>query len=134
MTKTVRDIMRPTSACLSPDMTLDKVSDQLTALGLPGSPVMDSNGALVGYVSIYDCLKQLMESIYHRDATALAKDVMNPNPIDTSPNLTVIDVASLLNENKFNAMPVVENGQLIGVISRNDVMRALIKELENCTS
>ena len=129
-TQTVRDIMHSTDICLKRDMTLDKVSDHLTKYALPGAPVSDEHGHLVGYVSIHDCLKQLMQSIYYRDSTALAEDVMITDVICTSPSLSLIDMATMLTERKLNALPVVEDDVLVGVISRRDVMQALVKELE----
>ena len=130
--KTVRDIMQSTEICLKHNMTLDKVSDHLTKYAMPGAPVIDGNNKLVGYVSIHDCLKQLMQSIYYCDNTALAEDVMTPKVISASPDTTLIDMATEMTNKKLNALPVVENGNLVGVISRRGIMQALVKELEVC--
>lgn len=130
--KTVRTIMRPTTMCLSPEMNLMHVSDHLSKHNLPGAPVTDNNHNPVGFVSEYDCLEQLLQSTYYCDNTALAKDVMSTKLITTSAELTLIDVASQMNENKVNVAPVVENGKVIGLISRGDVMRELVNELAEC--
>jgi len=127
--KTVRSIMRSRNACLSPKMSLDLVSNHLTQHHLPGAPVMDENYCPLGFVSEYDCLKQLMESAYYRDKTALAEDVMATKLITTSPDLTLMDVASEMNTNRVNVAPVIENGKIIGVLSRGDVMRELVNDL-----
>ena len=132
--KTVRSIMRPANICLSPKMSLDLVSDRLTQHHLPGAPVIDENHNPLGFVSEYDCLQQLMQSTYYRDKTALAEDVMSTKLISTSPDLTLMDVASQMNDNKVNVAPVIENGKVIGVISRGDVMQALVKDLETVQS
>lgn len=130
--KTVRMIMRSTNICLSPKMSLDLVSDHLTKNQLPGAPVIDENQNPIGFVSEYDCLKQLMQSTYYCDNTALAEDVMSKKLISTTPDLALMDVASQMNENKVNVAPVIENGKIIGVISRSDVMRELVKDLHDC--
>ncbi|MGH1427268.1 MAG: CBS domain-containing protein [Arenicella sp.] len=130
--KTVRSIMRSTNICLNPKMSLDLVSDHLTENHLPGAPVIDENHNPIGFVSEYDCLKQLMQSTYYCDNTALAEDVMSTKLITTSPELALIDVASQMNDNKVNVAPVVEEGKIIGVISRGDVMRELVKDLLEC--
>ena len=127
--KTVRTIMRPTHMCLKPKMDLMMVSDHLSKHNLPGAPVTDENNNPVGYVSEYDCLEQLLQSTYYCDNTALAEDVMSTKLISTSPELTIIDVASQMNNNKVNVAPVIENGKVIGLISRGDVMRELVKEI-----
>ena len=110
-------------------MDLMMVSDHLSKHNLPGAPVTDENNNPVGYVSEYDCLEQLLQSTYYCDNTALAEDVMSTKLISTSPELTIIDVASQMNNNKVNVAPVIENGKVIGLISRGDVMRELVKEI-----
>ena len=130
--KTVRSIMRSTNICLNRKMSLDLVSDHLSKYHLPGAPVIDDSGKPVGFVSEYDCLKQLMQSSYYCDNTALAEDVMSTTLVSTSADLTLIDVASQMNENKVNVAPVIEEGKIIGVVVRGDVMRELVKDLLEC--
>lgn len=130
--KTARHIMRSPEVALRPEMPLDQVCDHLSKHHLPGAPVSDDSGMIIGYVSEYDCLKQLMQSSYYCDNTALAEDVMSNEPIVTRPDIAIIDLASLMNSNKVNVMPVVENGELLGAVSRGDVMRALVKEMDAC--
>ena len=130
--KTARDIMRSVNVALKREMSLDRVSDHLTNHGLPGAPVVDDNGELIGYVSEYDCLKALLQSSYYSDNSALVEDVMSTTPIMANPDLTTHDLAAQFNEHKVNVLPVVEDQKVIGVISRGDVMRALIKDIELC--
>jgi len=130
--KTARDIMRSVNVALKREMSLDRVSDHLTNHGLPGAPVVNDNGELIGYVSEYDCLKALLQSSYYSDNSALVEDVMSTTPIMANPDLTTHDLAAQFNEHKVNVLPVVEDQKVIGVISRGDVMRALIKDIELC--
>ena len=131
--RTARNIMRPAEVIsLKPDMSLDKVSDHLSKLHLPGAPVTDENGALIGYVSEYDCLQQLMQSSYYCDNASLVEDVMSTKLIFSKPDIAVIDLASLMNNNKVNVMPIVEGNKLIGAVSRGDVMRELVSDMEAC--
>ena len=124
--------MRSINVALKREMSLDRVSEHLTRHGLPGAPVINDNSELTGYVSEYDCLKALMLSSYYCDNSALVEDVMSTTPIMASPDLSIIDLAGQFNENKVNVLPIVEDGKLIGVVSRGDVMRALIKDMELC--
>ena len=130
--KTVRTIMKSTHLCLRPKMDLTMVSNHLSKHNLSGAPVTDENNNPIGFVSEYDCLEQLLQSTYYCDNTALAQDVMSTKLISTSPGLALIDVASQMNNNKVNVAPVIENGKVIGVISRGDIMRELVKELAAC--
>jgi len=130
--KLARDIMRSTHVCLQADMHLDQVSDHLTKHKMPGAPVVDSEQHVIGFVSEYDCLEKLLQSTYYCDNTALASDVMSVNIIATTPDITLIDLASELNKNKVNVMPVIDHNKILGVICRSDVMHELVNDLEEC--
>ena len=130
--ETARDIMRSPEVALTIEMTLDKVSDHLTRHNLPGAPVVDENKKPIGYVSEYDCLQQLMQSSYYCDNTSLVEDVMSTTLIVSRPDIAIVDLASLMNTSKVNVMPIVESGKLLGMVSRGDVMRALVREMSEC--
>lgn len=130
--KTARSIMRPTDTCLKADVALDQACDHLTQHSLPGAPVSDESGGLIGYVSVHDCIEQLMQSIYYCDNTALVKDVMTKECITAAPDMSLIDLSTHMTQSKVNALPVVEADKVIGLITRRDVMVALVKELESC--
>ncbi len=129
---TARNVMRRPDVALRRLMTIDKVSDHLTKHGLPGAPVVNKLGELIGYVSEYDCLKQLMQSSYYCDNASLVEDVMSTKLIMSRADIALIDLASIMNSEKVNVMPIVEDGKLIGAVSRGDVMRALVKDMESC--
>ncbi|MFT4630312.1 MAG: CBS domain-containing protein [Arenicella sp.] len=132
-TKTARNIMRSIDACMSPHLTLDKVSDHLSKHHLTGVPVVDENSKLIGFISEYDCVKQLIQSAYYCDNTALAQDVMNSsNFTSCRPDISVVDLAAEMNKNTINVMPVVEDSIVLGVVSRGDVMRELVQNLDVC--
>ena len=127
---TARNVMRRPDVALRRLMTIDKVGDHLTKHSLPGAPVVNKLGELIGYVSEYDCLKQLMQSSYYCDNASLVEDVMSTKLIMSRPDIALIDLASIMNSEKVNVMPIVEEGKLVGAVSRGDVMRALVKDME----
>ncbi len=131
-TKLARSIMRNTDVALRPGIALDRVSDHLSKHHLPGAPVMGEANKLIGYVSEYDCLQQLMQSSYYCDNAALVEDVMSTKVICESPDISIMDLASRMNADRINVMPMVESGKLVGAVSRGDVMRALVKDMEEC--
>lgn len=128
--KTARTIMRRPEVALRRLMTIDKVSDHLTKHQLPGAPVVNESGELIGYVSEFDCLQQLMQSSYYHDNPAMVEDVMSTKLIMSRPDIALIDLASTMNASKVNVMPIVEAGKLVGAVSRGDIMRELIKATE----
>ena len=57
-------------------------------------------------------------------------DVMTPNPVSTSRAEDVRDVMSKMTEGRFRHMPVVENGELVGIVTLGDVVKALLAEVK----
>ena len=131
---TARSIMRKPEVALRRLMTIDRVSDHLSEHHLPGAPVVNKLGELIGYVSEYDCLQQLMQSSYYGDNASLVEDVMSTKLIMSRPDIALIDLASTMNANKVNVMPIVEAGKLVGAVSRGDIMRALVKHMGQRTA
>ena len=129
--KTARNIMRRPEVALRRLMTIDKVSDHLTKHALPGAPVVNKAGELIGYVSEFDCLQHLMQSSYYCDNASLVEDVMSTKLIMSRPDIALIDLASTMNASKVNVMPIVEAGKLVGAVSRGDIMRELVKEMDD---
>ncbi|MFQ3244574.1 MAG: CBS-domain-containing membrane protein [Arenicella sp.] len=127
--KTARTIMRRPEVALRRLMTIDKVSDHLTKHQLPGAPVVNKIGELIGYVSEFDCLQQLMQSSYYRHSTSLVEDVMSTKLIMSRPDIALIDLASTMNASRVNVMPIVEDGKLVGAVARSDIMREMVKDL-----
>jgi CBS domain-containing protein len=127
--KTARTIMRRPEVALRRLMTIDRVSDHLTKHQLPGAPVVNKMGELIGYVSEFDCLQQLMQSSYYRHSPSLVEDVMSTKLIMSRPDIALIDLASTMNASRINVMPIVEDGKLVGAVSRGDIMREMVKDL-----
>ena len=127
--KTARTIMRRPDVALRRLMTIDRVSDHLTKHLLPGAPVVNKLGELIGYVSEFDCLQQLMQSSYYRHNASLVEDVMSTKLIMSRPDIALIDLASTMNASRVNVMPIVEDGKLVGAVSRSDIMRELVKDM-----
>jgi CBS domain-containing protein len=54
------------------------------------------------------------------------KDVMTKNVVSASPSMTVIEVAELIEKHDVNRLPIVENGKLVGIVARADLIKAII--------
>ncbi|WP_407355622.1 CBS domain-containing protein [Methanolobus sp. WCC5] len=53
------------------------------------------------------------------------KDVMNPNVVTCSPDTPIREVATLLKQNSISGLPVVEDGEVVGIVSEGDILRLL---------
>jgi len=92
-----------------------------------GSLCVIDDGELVGLVSERDyARKVILKGRASRDM--LVREVMTTDLITVSSKQTVQDCMSLMTEHRIRHLPVVENGQLAGIISIGDVVKSIIEE------
>ena len=60
----------------------------------------------------------------------LVEDVMSSNPSSVSKEMSISDVSKIMVETGYNGLPVVENGDVVGIITQTDILR-LIAKLES---
>ncbi len=86
---------------------------------------------LLGIISINDMLKFVEQSIADGASFTEAtlnerfnlEETMTHNPVSVSPDTPLIEILSILSEGKFQALPVVENGLIRGIITNKDIVR-----------
>ena len=121
----VRDYMSRKVVKLRPDMEILRAVHHLIDGRVSGAPVVDENGNVVGMLTERDCMKVVLNAAYHQEHGGLVREFMATNVEDIGPDMSIVDAAKQFYEKKYLRYPVVENGQLIGVLSRSDVMRAM---------
>ena len=92
---------------------------------LSGAPVVDGEGNLVGVLSKKDCLKVAFSASYHKDWGGPVSDYMNRDVQTVEADTDIVEVAEIFLKGPYRRFPVMENGRLVGQISRHDVLRAL---------
>jgi CBS domain-containing protein len=135
-----------------PDTSVDQIISLLAAHELPGLPVVDDEGRCVGIVTEADLVIPdeqgdlhlphyielfggivFLEPLRHFEErlrkafAATAGDMMTPNPKTVEPDVDVREAARIISESGHNRLPVVEGGKLVGVVSRADVLGALVR-------
>ena len=146
----VRDIMDSSPATVHPDTPVEEVVALLRTHELPGIPVVDKDGRCVGIVSEADLVLPDDQGDLHiphyinlfggtvfleplgryekrlRKAFAsTAEDMMSRDPDTVGPDVSAKEAARLIHETGHNRLPVVEDGRLVGVVTRLDVLGAL---------
>jgi CBS domain-containing protein len=94
-------------------------------------PVLDDEGALVGIVSQRDLFRGALARALGYGAHAqqkllgqlLVKEVMTNDPVAVAPDAPLADAARLMLERKIGALPVVENGRLVGILTESDFVK-----------
>lgn len=121
----VKDHMTKNPVTLAPEMTIREAVHLLIKKDISGAPVLDDHGRLVGVLTERDCMRESLQSDYHGEPGGLVKEFMSDNPQWVGPEQSILTLADLFISGRFHRYPVVDNGRLVGIISRRDVIRAI---------
>lgn len=121
----VRDYMSTKLVTFSPDMEVMAAINLLVKHGITGAPVVDASGTLVGILSDRDCLTVGLVAAQDSCVAGPVRQFMSTNTITVEPDMNLTRLASMFLSKPYRRYPVVEDGKLVGQISRSDVMRAI---------
>lgn len=116
---------------LRPEMSVEAAWHALAERGVGQAPVLDKGHHLVGMVTSHDLLMAInIEDGQVRDVLSLSvADVMTTPVIGTDPVSEIRRVARVLLESHMPGLPVVsERGELVGIITRSDLLQALVND------
>ncbi len=126
----VRDIMSEKMVTISESDTLSTVEDIMTLGRVRHMPVVHA-GKLVGVVSERDLLRTSLSNLTEfgseerrlfLHAVEIAR-VMSAPPITIAPDATVEEAAQVMADRKIGCLPVLEDDQLLGIVTETDVLR-----------
>jgi arabinose-5-phosphate isomerase len=123
----VRDVMRSGDAVprVPQAATLMALMREMSAKGLGASAVVDDAGAILGIFTDGD-LRRLIETGTDL-RTAMARDVMHPNPRTVTQDALAVDAADLMEAHRISSVLVVDGaGRLCGAVNTHDLMRAKV--------
>jgi arabinose-5-phosphate isomerase len=123
----VRDVMRSGDAVprVPQSATLMALMREMSAKGLGASAVVDDAGAILGIFTDGD-LRRLIETGTDL-RTAMACDVMHPNPRTVTQDALAVDAADLMEAHRISSVLVVDGaGRLCGAVNTHDLMRAKV--------
>jgi CBS domain-containing protein len=121
----VKDIMSQPVISVEPEMPIYDAIRLLASRNVSGLPVVDSDLRLIGLLSEKDVLSLLYNS---QDASGkTVGDFMSKAVVSFDINDNVVALCDCLEHNAFRRVPVTQNGRLTGVVSRSDVIRAILQ-------
>ncbi|MEI6866027.1 CBS domain-containing protein [Flavicella sp.] len=111
-----------------PEQSVLEVMELLIKNKISGGPVVNDKNELLGIISEGDCMKQIAESGYYNLPMNHVKveDHMVKNVDTINTGMSIFEVASLFYTSKRKRFPVLENGALVGQISRRDILKAAL--------
>ena len=128
---TVREIMTANPVTVQTDASLNSLREMFSRNSFHHVPVTGVGGELVGIISREDFFKvaYVLSIEANRASSAkshfqhlCAEDIMTKYPLQLSPDDTIGLAADIFLANKFHALPIVEDGQLVGIVTSHDLM------------
>jgi CBS domain-containing protein len=113
----VRDIMSRYVVSVTEDTPVIEVARILAERRFSGLPVLDRDGRLVGFVTDFDLLARDGET---------AGEVMSPDVVSVSEDTDIREARALLIEQRLARLPVFRGRELVGIVSRGDILREFV--------
>ena len=154
--KKVRDVMCTNVVCFSPESSVFEVARILSEKNISGAPVVENEKVVgvistsdivkfiktklkIGSVHEIPSLSLLFLDLIKtgKDFVELKKEIkkienvkikniMSKKVVSISPEASIFDAAELMDKYDVNRLPVIENGKLIGIIARADIIKAIV--------
>ena len=148
--QTAQDIMNPEVITVRENQSVRELAELFLERRISGAPVVDDQGELIGIVTENDLIftnKKLhlprsiaildafffldspekMENEMKKISGARVGDICTREPITVRPGATLEEVATIMAERHVHTLPVVENGKLVGVIGKTDIIRSMVQ-------
>ena len=148
------DIMTRDPITLSPETEIAEAAKLLLEKNINGVPIVDRSGQVVGILCQSDLIKQQkrlpipsvftlldglipLTSMKHlekevRNITGTtAAHTMTPDPVTVPSDMTIQEIAGLMVDKNFHTIPVVDEGKLVGVVGKEDVLRTMMSGEED---
>jgi CBS domain-containing protein len=112
----VKDIMSRPVVHAHSELPIGDLAELLSKKQISAVPITDDSGAVVGLVSEYDLISRQGK---------VAGDIMSRGVISVSEDADVEDVRFLLIERRIRRVPVFNGTELVGIVSRSDIVRLM---------
>ncbi|QTF93799.1 CBS domain-containing protein [Halomonas sp. BM-2019] len=135
------DVMTQNVITVSPGSEVREIATLLLEHGISAVPVVDDGGQVLGIVSEGDLMRRIENDTARRKSWWLklfagqdaadyvkshgrrAHEIMTPNPITIAEDMPLHEISRLLEKHHIKRVPVVKNDQLVGIVSRSNLLR-----------
>ena len=148
----VSDVMTRDVLAFSPDDNVNEATEALVERDISGAPVVDESGAVVGVISTGDLIvqesrlhfptiisilgatielpsaKRQFEDDLRRTLGSTVREVMQADPVTIGADETVEAAATLMHDHDVARLPVVDDGGLVGILARVDILKAILSD------
>ncbi|MHB1218396.1 MAG: CBS domain-containing protein [Alphaproteobacteria bacterium] len=145
---TARDLMTRAVHTIRADVPIEKAVATLTRRGVSALPVVDRDGRVIGMISEGDLFRrrelgtnsrrrkgwlEILVNVdrlardYIRSHARTVRDVMTTKVVSATEDTSAAEIADMLEAHRIKRLPVTRDGKLVGIVSRADLVRALVK-------
>jgi diguanylate cyclase (GGDEF)-like protein len=122
----VKDIMVTPVVTVKKDTPLPEVIQKLMKGSFSGMPIINTKKKIIGIITELDILKAVEQG---EDLSMLkASGIMTPLPITIDVDTPIYEVIKILISKNVLRLPVTQNGRLVGIIARRDILRGILQE------
>jgi len=123
---TVADYMAKKLITLAIDTNVTDAVKKMLDHKITCAPVVDSKGHWLGMFSEKDGMKVFLDSVYNQGMSGKVGDYMTTETISVDAESSIVDLAEKFQKSTVRSIPVFQDGVFVGVISRTDVLKALV--------
>ncbi|MCB4792048.1 MAG: CBS domain-containing protein [Elusimicrobia bacterium] len=120
-----KDIMTKNVITISPDATLADVAELLDAKKITGVPVVDGEGKVIGVITEKDILNFAFQFVTNLHATRV-KEAMTVKVVSFTSDTDIDKISECFTKSLFRRVPIIDDGKLVGILSRRDIIRSLL--------
>jgi CBS domain-containing protein len=144
---TAKEIMSTKVVSVTLETSLKELAEIFVSSRFSNMPVLDAAGKLVGVISETDLIEQqkplhiptvmaLFDGVFYLDSEKRFRkevdrvtaqtvgELCQRNPVTCGPDATVREIAGLMSQHKAHLIPVVEKGEMLGVVARLDLIKS----------
>lgn len=120
---TAKEIMKSPVKTITPETSIEKAAESMYRYEHSGYPVVE-NETIVGVITRRD----LDKAIHHGLGHAPVKAYMSTDVITSTPSTPLEKIQNLIIEHNIGRLPIVEKGEIVGIITRTDMIQAMHEE------
>ena len=131
---TARDFMVTDLITVAPEADVLEATRLLLKHRISGAPVVDSQGRYLGVFSEKSSMHVLLDAAYGELPTRNVRAFMDSEAQTITPETHLLSVAQVFLLTPFRRLPVLEDGRLVGMVARRDVLRCWLRLIEQAPS
>lgn len=128
---TAKAIMSTSMGILDPELSCYEAAHFLLKNHLSGAPVVDKEGHYLGEFNEQSCLNALLEALHDEQPGVTVRENLRPHEVTLTEDSTLAAIAEKFRQTRQRILPVLKDDRTIGVISRRDVIKAVIEYCKN---